>query len=75
MLIRVKIKTGGNKEGIQKISHPDYDYKATVKAQPEKGKANEALIKLISKSFDASRQDIIIKKGLTSTIKHIYIPK
>lgn len=75
MIIRVKVKTGSQKESLQKVEHPDFDYKDCVKAQREKGKANNALVKLLSKEFNTSQNNIEIQRGLTSTIKYIYIQK
>jgi uncharacterized protein (TIGR00251 family) len=44
-----------------------------VTAIPEDGKANEALIKLISKSFHVAKSCISIVRGVTSRIKEVVI--
>ncbi len=47
--------------------------KAKVAAAPEKGKANQALIELLSKKLNISKSDIAITSGLTSKIKQVSI--
>lgn len=42
-------------------------------AVPEKGKANEALIALLSKELKVAKRDIVILKGETSRLKKIEI--
>ena len=46
---------------------------ARVRAVPEKGKANKALIKLLSKLFDISQSEIEIKSGHKSRIKIVRV--
>ncbi len=47
--------------------------KFDVAAPPEKGKANEELIKFLSKKLKISRSDIRIKSGETSREKRLEI--
>ncbi|MCR5506859.1 MAG: DUF167 domain-containing protein [bacterium] len=47
--------------------------KISITAQPIDGKANEALIKFLSKKFHISKSSIEILKGLTSREKTISI--
>ena len=49
--------------------------KASVKAPPEKGKANQELIKLVSKTFQVIKQNVTIIKGKQSHNKTIKILK
>jgi len=48
-------------------------FKAKITAAPEKGKANESLIKLLSKHFKTAKSNITIKTGETSHKKIIEI--
>lgn len=47
--------------------------KCAVTAVPEKGKANKALIQLLSKHFGVSKSSITIVRGETSRLKIIEI--
>ncbi len=47
--------------------------KAMVTAAPEKGKANAALIKLLSKHWEIPKSEISIIKGMTERRKVIHI--
>ncbi len=47
--------------------------KIQVTAQPEKGKANKALIALLSKQWKIPKSTIIIKRGATSRTKTLEI--
>jgi uncharacterized protein (TIGR00251 family) len=49
--------------------------KVSVTAIPEKGKANEALIKLLSKTWKIAKSDIIIERGDTDRDKLLSIPQ
>ena len=48
-------------------------YKAKLTAPPVDGKANEALILLLSKEFGVAKRDIQIVKGHTSKNKTVVI--
>jgi len=47
--------------------------KCTLKSQPEKGKANEELVKFLSKTLHIAQQDIKIMSGHTGRKKLIKI--
>ncbi len=51
----------------------DNKIKISITAQPIDGKANEALIKFLSKQFHISKSSIEIIKGLTSRDKTVAI--
>ena len=61
MLIKVRVKT---KSQERKIVLEDNIYKVYVKSFPEKGKANQELIKILSKGF---KKKATIIKGLKSS--------
>lgn len=62
-MIKIKVKT--NKPRPQIIKHQDF-YEVYVKARPEKGKANEEIIKLFWKK---EKKKVRIVKGLTKRDK------
>ena len=51
----------------------EWGYKARLTAPPVDGKANEALIELLSKEFSAPKRDIEITKGATGRDKTVTI--
>ncbi|MDO8563766.1 MAG: DUF167 domain-containing protein [Nanoarchaeota archaeon] len=59
MIIKVKVKPGAKENKIEKISNDEYN--VSLKERAENGKANVALLKILSKHFDVPFQDIIIK--------------
>lgn len=52
----------------------DEAYKIKLKAIPENGKANNELIKYLSKTFSINKKDISIISGHTNTHKLLKIP-
>ena len=59
--------------GIVADKSGDSLLKVMVTASPEKGKANAALIKLLSKHWEIPKSDISIIKGMTERRKVIHI--
>ena len=73
MLINVKVKPNSSKNEIIRISDQIFNIKTTV--SPEKGKANEAVIKLLSKYFKTAKSNIEIIAGKASREKLFKIKK
>lgn len=71
MLIEVKVKTRAHKNEVQKTG--EGNYVVFVSAVPEKGKANEKVINLLSDYFGKPKQSIRIVHGRTSKNKQIQI--
>jgi uncharacterized protein (TIGR00251 family) len=71
MRIEVKAIARASREEVQRISERSYRIKVT--APPEKGRANERIIKLLSKELDIKKQHIKIISGQASTRKIIEI--
>jgi uncharacterized protein (TIGR00251 family) len=67
MRIAIKVKV---KSGRSEIIKEGEDYIAYLKSEPEKGKANQELVKIAKKYF---KKDVKIKSGLTSKRKIIEI--
>jgi len=71
MKIRVKVKPNARGNSIKKIENDYYELK--VSAAPEKGKANEQVIKLLALYFDKPKSKINIVRGHTGKEKIIAI--
>lgn len=56
-------------EGIDQLSDGKQVLKARVRAIPEKGAANTALIKLLAKSCGVPKSSVDLEKGATARIK------
>lgn len=61
--------------GWSEDEHKNKFLKVTVTTVPEKGKANEALITLLSKEWKISKSHIIIEKGETDRNKILSVPE
>ncbi len=71
MKISVKVKTKAKKEGVEKLVSGEFI--VSVKEAPEKGKANERVIKLLAEHFKTAKSNIEIISGRTSSRKTIII--
>ncbi|TXR50346.1 DUF167 family protein [Phyllobacterium endophyticum] len=60
-------------KGIKAAESGRYHLQARVRAVPEDGKANLALVRLLSKWLDVAVRDMTIVSGATSRLKHIKI--
>jgi uncharacterized protein (TIGR00251 family) len=69
--IRIKAKPNSKLEGIKKLDENYYEVRVSV--PPEKGKANERIIELLSKYYNIPKSKISIIKGNTNREKIIYI--
>jgi len=70
--LRIKVKPKANKNEITETLD-DGTIKITIKAAPEKGKANKALIKFLAKKYKVKKSQVKIVSGQTSQIKLIRI--
>jgi uncharacterized protein (TIGR00251 family) len=68
MRLLVSVKTQSNKDSIMKVG--EGEYLVTLKAPARKGKANAALVKLLSKHFG---RHVKIMRGLTSKYKVVEV--
>jgi uncharacterized protein YggU (UPF0235/DUF167 family) len=71
MRIYLKVITRSSQQKIEKISAGDY--KAWIKAVPEKNKANQELIKVLADYFHINKNNIEIIGGKTSSKKIVDI--
>ncbi|MCC3243873.1 DUF167 family protein [Methylocystis sp. WRRC1] len=60
-------------EGVETLSDGRAVLKARVRAAPEDGRANAALIELIAKALRAPKNAVSIRSGETSRVKKIFI--
>lgn len=70
--IRVKVNPGSSRSAITG-SLEDGTIKISLKSNPEKGKANQELIKLLSEHYQVNTNKIRLISGHTSQIKLIRI--
>lgn len=71
MKISVRVKPGAKKENLERVD--DTNFIAHVKAPPVEGKANDALVRLLSDYFGVPKSKILIIKGTTSKYKVVEI--
>lgn len=76
MVLHVRLTPKGGRDaigGIETLSDGKAVLKARVRAVPEDGKANVALIKLIAQTFGTSASHVSLDAGATSRIKTLKI--
>ena len=72
--LRIKLSPKSSQNAILgPMNDKENTLKIAVTAVPEKGKANEALIKLLSKEYKVAKSQIKILSGHNSQIKLIRI--
>jgi Uncharacterized conserved protein len=69
--IKVKVKPGASENEVKKID--EYLYEVRTTTIPEKGKANEKVIELLSDFFDVPKSKIKIIKGQASREKEVEV--
>lgn len=67
MKITVKVKPNSRENSIKMLENGHFEVKVSV--PPEKGKANERVIELLSKELKISKSRITLIKGETSREK------
>ena len=60
-------------EGVMALDDGREVLKVKVRAVPEKGRANAALIKLVAKKLDVARSGVTIASGATARLKSLRI--
>lgn len=71
MKILAKVKPNAKEERVEKIS--EREFLVRVKAPAQEGKANAAVIKLLSAYFDVPKSSIVIQSGQRGKNKIIVI--
>ena len=67
IIVKVRAQAGARKSGIQ--GQHDGALKVTVTQAPEKGKANKAIIAVLSKQLDVRKSQIELISGQSSSQK------
>jgi uncharacterized protein (TIGR00251 family) len=76
ILLAVRLQPGASANritGLGPAAEGGETLRATVTAAPEKGKANAALIRLLSKNWKLPKSAITVAKGATERTKTIHI--
>lgn len=76
MLVCVRLTPKSSRdalEGLDTLSDGRVVMKARVRAVPEDGKANEALVRLIARTLETPRSHVGVVAGATSRLKTIRI--
>lgn len=73
MRLFVKVKAGAREEKVIKVD--ENHFTVLVKEAPEKGRANKAVIKILSDYFKVPQADVEISAGHASGQKIIRIEK
>ncbi|PIZ87317.1 MAG: hypothetical protein COX92_01455 [Candidatus Nealsonbacteria bacterium CG_4_10_14_0_2_um_filter_40_15] len=73
MKIFVRVKPKAKEEKVEKID--DINFNVQVRALPEKGKANRAVIRALADYFNIGQSNIQIVSGSKSKLKIIEITK
>jgi uncharacterized protein len=60
-------------DGVEAMADGKTVLKARVRAAPEDGRANAALIELIAKALAAPKKAVTIRSGETSRVKKLFI--
>ena len=69
--LNVKVVPGASRTRV--VGAWNRALKVAVAAPPERGKANDALIKLLAATFDVHTADIAIVSGQTSPLKKVAV--
>jgi uncharacterized protein (TIGR00251 family) len=72
ILVRVKAKPGARSDSVLGVRAGEL--LVGVRAAPEKGKANDALIRVLSEAFGIKRSDVALKTGAGSSRKQFTVP-
>lgn len=67
ILLAVKARPGSKKNGV--VGMHDGALRVAVNAAPEKGKANDAICKVLAETLQIKRQDLELVRGSTSSEK------
>lgn len=71
MKIKVCVKPQSKQDSIQKIT--DQEYWVRVKAPPQEGKANQAVVVVLAKHFKLPKSKVVLVRGAKSKEKTFQI--
>ena len=67
----MKVKARAKENRVERVA--EGQYKVWVKAAPEKGKANEAVVAVLSGHLGVPKSQISVVSGMTSTQKTVQV--
>jgi uncharacterized protein (TIGR00251 family) len=70
--LHVRVKPGAREDAVLGVRGGELV--VAVRARPEKGKANEDVIRLLSRQLRISRADVVLKRGGASLRKVFALP-
>lgn len=73
MILTVYVKPNSRTDELSWLD--DDTVRVCVRAAPEKGRANEAVVELLSQTFGVSKSSITLIRGATAKIKQFEIKK
>ena len=73
MKISVRVKSGAKQNCLQALE--DGTYLISVKAVPEKGKANIAVVAILAEYFEVAKRQVQVLSGHTSKQKILVIDR
>ncbi len=71
MRIKIHVTPNSKSNAVERLD--DGTYRIKVTAKPERGKANEAVISLLSEHFNVKKRDITIISGASGRDKVVEI--
>ncbi len=71
MILTVHVKPGAKQDRIERIDEDTF--KVHTRARAEKGRANQAMIDILSQELGIKKTDIEIVRGHTTRIKQVKI--
>ena len=73
MLIKIKVTPGAREDKV--LGMEGDTLKVKLRAPPEDGKANQALIGVLAEHFKVHKRCVIIRSGHTSRLKTVLIER
>lgn len=67
MKVRVRVRPGAKTEKVEQVS--ETEYRVWVKAPPREGKANAAVVEVLSRHFKIPRRSVVLLRGESSRDK------
>ena len=67
MKITVKVKPNSKEDSVEKVG--ENEFMVRVKAKPQEGKANQAVVEALAEYFDVAKSRVVLLHGQTSKHK------
>lgn len=73
VLLDIEVQPGSSRQGIVGINQWRSKLSVAVKAEAQKGKANEAVLHVLAKTLELTKSDLEIVSGQTSRAKRVSV--